>query len=676
MNKRAYPYLLVVVFIVMAMCMVGCESTKPDDTTTVRDYDVICTIINNTEDVVLSGSVKRPGSADTSLLTLFDQPLAIGASVEVSINSRITDSQGRIYLRLIAADGVQYTKPLLSIMTNIVNGVLVPFSGIVPFTKENIDSNSPRIITINNNTGSAVTSANVRRPGSAFTWVNIPFTSEVANNASGTLIIQKANMDNQFHMDIQLCTASGAISTKLDQLITHKGSYTYASDELDKKVSITNNTSDPITSGWAKRPNLLTWTCISDAIAVGSTVTVNIPASVIDTDNTNSDIQLRTARGILFTKDEAPMIDNSNMPFTITDLDANSPRQVTIQNNIGISINTATIRLPGSNAWVTIFTDVQETNTSRDIIIPRESMDTQYRTEIVLRNSLGISYVKPLLLITHQANINFLATDMAATSPVPVNIVNNTGANISAGYIKHPNPDTTTVWVPLFNTALANGAQTLVAIPLEAMDSTLATDIQLRSSESLFFAKQSQAITHNATITLTSGDRYYVGTKSEGQGGGIIFYDKGNNDGGWQFLEVSTEVAELTATWGLFNYNCTGTNTSLGSGAANTSTIVGYLTARGESGMAAQLCDNLSLGGKTDWFLPSKDELDLMYKNLAVNDIGNFKKTGDWPTDYYWSSSADGLSTWCQGFNNGIQYLSEGSAYRMFNLTVRAVRRY
>ncbi|MDR3342000.1 MAG: DUF1566 domain-containing protein [Treponema sp.] len=54
--------------------------------------------------------------------------------------------------------------------------------------------------------------------------------------------------------------------------------------------------------------------------------------------------------------------------------------------------------------------------------------------------------------------------------------------------------------------------------------------------------------------------------------------------------------------------------------------------------------------GYTDWFLPSKDELGLMYKNLKVKGLGGF--TDGW----YWSSSqGSNTGTWLQNFGDGRQ---------------------
>ena len=72
------------------------------------------------------------------------------------------------------------------------------------------------------------------------------------------------------------------------------------------------------------------------------------------------------------------------------------------------------------------------------------------------------------------------------------------------------------------------------------------------------------------------------------------------------------------------------TGTAIGTGQANTTAIV---TTQGAGSYAAQLCNDLTVGGYNDWFLPSKDELDLMYENLYLQEVGGFTD------DYYWSSS-------------------------------------
>jgi hypothetical protein len=69
-----------------------------------------------------------------------------------------------------------------------------------------------------------------------------------------------------------------------------------------------------------------------------------------------------------------------------------------------------------------------------------------------------------------------------------------------------------------------------------------------------------------------------------------------------------------------------------------------------ESGRAAQVCAGMNYKGFKDWFLPSKDELNLMYKNLKQKGLGNFSD------NWYWSSSqANGNGAWNQNFRNGYQ---------------------
>ena len=158
------------------------------------------------------------------------------------------------------------------------------------------------------------------------------------------------------------------------------------------------------------------------------------------------------------------------------------------------------------------------------------------------------------------------------------------------------------------------------------------------------------------TLTYTVGDT--------GPAGGWIFYDKGISSDGWRYLEAAPSDQSTGASWGCFGVSISGADgTAMGTGEQNTIDIEAGCT---EPGTAADICANLSLGGYDDWFFPSINELDLMYKNLYLQGVGGF-------TDrLYWSSSEyDADFAWFQDFYNGIQYSSlfKSGAYR-----VRAVR--
>jgi len=112
--------------------------------------------------------------------------------------------------------------------------------------------------------------------------------------------------------------------------------------------------------------------------------------------------------------------------------------------------------------------------------------------------------------------------------------------------------------------------------------------------------------------------------------------------------------------WGLSIWDADGTTT--GTGEQNTINIE---TGCKTTGTAADICANLSLGGYSDWFLLSKDELNLMYTNLEVAGVGGFVDSYDWS-----SSESNAYLTWSQGFYLGSQYYYlKPNTYR-----IRAVR--
>jgi len=166
-----------------------------------------------------------------------------------------------------------------------------------------------------------------------------------------------------------------------------------------------------------------------------------------------------------------------------------------------------------------------------------------------------------------------------------------------------------------------------------------------------------------ANESTVHGKTYKIGDK--GPAGGWVFYDKGNSDGGWRYLEAAPvdQSNKFDTEWGCYKKSIPGAKgTGIGTGKSNTEAIV---KSCGEAKIAAKLCTAYRGGGKSDWFLPSKDELNLMYKNLHVKGVGGF---ADY---YYWSSSVnDEVSAWGQDFYNGTQdFIDKDVA-----LYVRAVR--
>jgi hypothetical protein len=74
----------------------------------------------------------------------------------------------------------------------------------------------------------------------------------------------------------------------------------------------------------------------------------------------------------------------------------------------------------------------------------------------------------------------------------------------------------------------------------------------------------------------------------------------------------------------------------VGTGRQNTADM---LAACPQRGTAAELCANYVLSGIGGWFLPSRDELALMYRNLKATGIGDFRDAGMADNCQYWTSS-------------------------------------
>jgi hypothetical protein len=147
-------------------------------------------------------------------------------------------------------------------------------------------------------------------------------------------------------------------------------------------------------------------------------------------------------------------------------------------------------------------------------------------------------------------------------------------------------------------------------------------------------------------------------------GGGVIAYIYVAGDPGYVAGETHGIIAAPSdqstgIQWGCYGTTVGGTSTALGTGAANTAVVSSTCGA----GTAARLCADLVLNGYSDWYLPSKDELNKLYINRSS--IGGFT------TGTYWSSSESNANpAWAFYFISGAALsFNKGSS-----LYVRAVR--
>jgi hypothetical protein len=154
--------------------------------------------------------------------------------------------------------------------------------------------------------------------------------------------------------------------------------------------------------------------------------------------------------------------------------------------------------------------------------------------------------------------------------------------------------------------------------------------------------------TATGTISLSIGQSYQ---------GGKVAYILVKGDPGY---DVNTQHGIIAATsdqsdqlirikWDKGTYTITGaTGTAIGTGLSNTNKII---VSQGEPAIsyAAGLARAYTGGGYTDWYLPSKDELEkLSYTREIIGGFVNY---------YYWSSSEFDLrKAWYQTFFSGRQY--------------------
>ncbi|MCL2155589.1 MAG: InlB B-repeat-containing protein, partial [Leptospirales bacterium] len=166
----------------------------------------------------------------------------------------------------------------------------------------------------------------------------------------------------------------------------------------------------------------------------------------------------------------------------------------------------------------------------------------------------------------------------------------------------------------------------------------------------------------DATLYAQWAMDYEIG--DVGPGGGIIFYvsEAGftvTNYGTAHYLEAAPADMAEWLEWDEYGTLIDGTGRGIGSGRDNTDHILNIVP----TAPAALACRNYTGGGKTDWFLPSLDELNELYVQKDI--VGGFTY------DFYWSSSEYySVYAYDQLFGTGVQ----SNYYKGETYSVRAVR--
>jgi TolB-like protein len=184
-------------------------------------------------------------------------------------------------------------------------------------------------------------------------------------------------------------------------------------------------------------------------------------------------------------------------------------------------------------------------------------------------------------------------------------------------------------------------------------------------------------VVRTASVPKPTDQVYKVG--DTGPAGGIIFHVN-LAAGEWKYLEAAPATAEATSQWSISQKIATKSikdSRGVGMGKPNTEYIMQQaMQLGGGFGWAAQICDELEVNGYDDWFLPSRDELNIMWGALHRRGLGGFK------SEWYWSSTPsndDGTCIWIINFAHGSQLENLGGFYsENWNkqYRVRAIRQF
>lgn len=283
---------------------------------------------------------------------------------------------------------------------------------------------------------------------------------------------------------------------------------------------------------------------------------------------------------------------------------------------------------------------------------------TTYFVRSYATSNTGTYYGLQLSFTTINDKAQFTAsyvTDITATSAqVEVNISSDGGTAVTARGV---------CWSTSLNPTVNLSTKTLDGSGNGSFRSNL-TGLQKGTKYYLRpYATNSAGTSYGEEISFTTS-AHVIGEIFEG---GIIFYlnDYTGNHG----LVCTQTDQSSSAEWGCIYTEINGADgMNVGTGSQNTIDIV---TGCSTVATAAKICDDLSLNGYSDWFLPSQTELALMFYNIFGKNLGNFSKVK------YWSSSESSSDIAKTGdFSGPIDVTHQNPSYTFYTWDFKKSKNY
>jgi len=245
---------------------------------------------------------------------------------------------------------------------------------------------------------------------------------------------------------------------------------------------------------------------------------------------------------------------------------------------------------------------------------------TTYYVRAFATNSVGTSYGNDVNFTTNPISLATLTTSAVNISGIAVssggNITNDGGATVTARGVCYSTSANPTI----------SNSFTVDGSGIGSYTSSTFTNL---TPGAIYFVRA--YATNSIGTAYGNPISFTAPSLSIGQSfaGGVIAYLDGT---GYHGLIAAPSDQSTGIFWHASASGVTNaTATAFGTGNANTNAIIALY---GSESNAAKICADLVLGGFSDWYLPSKDEMTQLFSNRIA--IGGFN------TNFYWTSSESG----------------------------------